>query len=482
MAKKARNLITRLASRELLEQAADYAYGALDDKNVWYARRFIANREDYIDRIQNMIILGEYPTKEYHCVIHHAVDKDREIFPLPFFPWSILFHAVKLLLEPIAERILILDTSAGREGKGQVFGALRTERLIRRSGCRFVVQADLRKYYLAMPHSTLRASLRRYIDDEMFMDMVEKTILDFRSDIEDLLDAERAKKELYCASWRSTEEIPDDLLHCARGITVGLCIAQIFGNIVPAEVDRAMKEKYRVKVYHRHCDDIFMGADTIEQARYFLNRLDYEMNQRGLTVKASSFIAPLKDEKRDIKGRTLDYVGYVFSRGNMRVRKRSKVRFARLLHRVKSRKRRHEILASYWGILKWGRCRHLWNVLTNNNSMGFSDFGISVKEVSEKDGHRYFHVPQVTASEILNLTISVVDFEDGLTIQGKSDRCAVIFEVDGIRKKFITSSTIIRDQLNSARDLEKKGQKVFPVQTSPHRKALGGGKNTYFMD
>ena len=65
MTKKVRNLIDKVASREVLNQAADDALDALDDKNVWYANDFRAHREESLDAIQNMIILGEYPTKEY---------------------------------------------------------------------------------------------------------------------------------------------------------------------------------------------------------------------------------------------------------------------------------------------------------------------------------------------------------------------------------------------------------------------------------
>ena len=45
MTKKVRNLIDKVASREVLNQAADDALDALDDKNVWYANDFRAHRE-----------------------------------------------------------------------------------------------------------------------------------------------------------------------------------------------------------------------------------------------------------------------------------------------------------------------------------------------------------------------------------------------------------------------------------------------------
>lgn len=46
MTKKVRHLIDKIASREVLNQAADDALDALDDNNVWYANNFRTHREE----------------------------------------------------------------------------------------------------------------------------------------------------------------------------------------------------------------------------------------------------------------------------------------------------------------------------------------------------------------------------------------------------------------------------------------------------
>ncbi len=481
--KKGKHLIDAIADRDVLEEAADDALRALDNKSVWYARKFISEREEAVDRIQNMIILGAYPQKEYKAVIHHAPDKDREIYPLHFDPWSILFHAVKIVLEPIAERMMIFDSSAGRNGKGQTFGALRMQMFMRRyPEYGFFSQSDLRKFYLSIPHAVIIETLRQCINDELFIRMIIETVLDYHSDIEDTLLEEQQKKMKYCM-WASQEPTPKEYRHCRRGIIIGSCIGQILTNMVLTRIDRIMKDRLHIKVYHRHCDDIYMGAKTLQEAEQQLNRLDYEMNRIGLVVKSTSFAAPLKDENKNNNGRAADYIGYVFSRKNMLMRKRNKVNFAKAIARVKSRRRRREILASYWGISKWGHCRNLWRTITDNKKMGFADLGIKVQEVTEKDGQRYFHVASVSVSGILNLPIDVEDFEDNVKIREKSGRCIVVFSQDGEKKKFITSSLIIRDQLNKARELEKEsGKQVFPIKTAVRRKNIGEGKSTYYFE
>ena len=89
-------------------------------------------------------------------------------------PWNILYHAIKVVFEPIVEKISIYDSSAGRKGKGQVFAALRTEQLLRKhTNLHYVVKLDIRKFYPSLPHKVIMNALRRYIDDDLFLELIE---------------------------------------------------------------------------------------------------------------------------------------------------------------------------------------------------------------------------------------------------------------------------------------------------------------------
>ncbi len=487
MTKKVKNLIDKIASREILERAATDAYDALDDKNIWYAKKFVRERAKSIDAVQNMILLGYYPTKEYVPRIHHAVDKDREIFPLHFDPWSILFHAVKIVLEPIVEKRLIYDSSAGRRKKGQTFGALRTKMFVRRYAKKYpyFCKSDLRKFYQSIPHKLVIDTLREFIDDELFINLIQETMLDYESGILPILKEEHEKKVASC-SWAADSEPME--FEGGRGVTIGSCISQIIGNLVLARIDRVMKERHRVKCYHRHCDDILMMAKTKEEAAALLTILDEEMNKMGLVVKASSFFGYLKDEKGKVNGRAIDYVGYVFTRHNMRMRKRTKKRAARAFHRVKSCKRRRELIAAYWGIAKWGKCKNLWRVITKTNNMSFAEIGIKTEPVSRDDnGKRIFNVQEESAKRMIGRDIVIYDFEDGLVIKGKPGRCAILFReaADGedVRKKFILSAKRVIDKLQRARLAEQGGQQgVFPRPTKLIRVELNNGMTTYDLE
>lgn len=502
--KKAKHLIDALADRDVLEEAADDSLQSVGFKSItkgmllgkeepndiqkaqlkkipWYVKKFILNREQCIDELQNMVILQLAIPMKYNEVILHAIDKDREIYPTHFYPWSVLFHGIKLLLEPISEKVAIYDSSAGRKGKGQTFGVLRVKSFMRRyKDFHAFWKGDFRKFYLSIPHEVIMMVMRQHISDELFLDFFEKNVLNFCSDITDLLHEEIEKKKRYC-HWASDVPFHE---YEKRGITTGSPISQIIGNMVNTIIDRRMKEVYKAKGYHRHCDDTIGLARTVEEGFSFLNKLDGVCNELGIVLKASSFSAPLKDEKFNIEGRGADIMGFVFSRRNCRMRKRNKVHFATAIARVKSRKRRQEILAAYWGIVKWGRCRHLWHTITNRNYMAFRDFGIQGnEEITMLDGKRCFNVQSTSQGTIANMPISVIDFEDGLNIKGKTGRCSVLIETsDGRKMKFITSSSEMISQLNKGRELEANGTKFFPQPTVVRYKSLGGNKGTYYLE
>ena len=185
--------------------------------------------------------------------------------------------------------------------------------------------------------------------------------------------------------------------------------------------------------------------------------------------------------ERDSAGRSIDFLGYEFTHDNMRMRKSMKKNFAHKIDHIRSRKRRHEILAAYWGWCKYGRCKHLWKILTNND-MSFADKGIKMSGRT-KDGKKFFDVQSVRLMEILNVPITILDYESGVSTKQGEDRYCVLFERDGERGKFITNCFNLKDVLDQARKMETNDVKMFPVDNVIiKRRSLGEGKSAYYFD
>lgn len=189
------------------------------------------------------------------------------------------------------------------------------------------------------------------------------------------------------------------------------------------------------------------------------------------------------ENDKEVSGRSIDFLGYRFTRERVLLRKSIKQKFARKTKTVKNEKRRHEIKASYWGWCKHGSCRHLWNVITNND-MGFLEKGIKRSDKT-KDGKKFFEVEEKRMMEILNIPITVIDCELGLHTRMGDDRCCILFKEKDSDKtcKVITNSFKIKDVLISAKNEEKKGNNIFPVDNVIiRRRALRDGKSDYYFE
>ena len=124
--------------------------------------------------------------------------------------------------------------------------------------------------------------------------------------------------------------------------------------------------------------------------------------------------------------------------------------------------------------------------------MGFADKGITMISQRDRDGKRIFDVKQVPLTDIINMPLTVLDFESNIRTRDIHDRSkqnmdkyVVMVQIkDGDRVKFITGSQSLKDVLDQCKAMESAGTKIFPVENVMIRKQdLGGGKSTYkFQD
>lgn len=183
-----------------------------------------------------------------------------------------------------------------------------------------------------------------------------------------------------------------------------------------------------------------------------------------------------------IAGRQIDFLGYCFSKDNVRMRKSIKKRFARKVKETTNEKRRKQVLASYWGWCKWGNCQHLWKVVTNND-MSFANKGIQCKSTT-KDGKRFFRNQEIHAIDILNNPIIVIDFEPNITTTHGPGRYAVLLQKVGEEKvyKLVTNSISIKDVLDQAREHDSRLKELHAQVDAEREKVEAAGETFSFED
>ncbi len=305
------NLYNQICSIENLNLADDkarkgkvYQYGI---------KQHDKHRESNILLLREMLLNKTYRTSAYKKFTIHD-PKEREIFCLPYFPDRIIHHAIMNILEPVFVSVFTADTYSCIKGKG-IHGALRAikKALLDKTGTRYCLKLDIKKFYPSIDHAILKALLRKIIKD---------------SDLLMLLD---------------------EIIDSADGVPIGNYLSQYFANFYMAYFDHWIKEVKRVKYYFRYADDLVIFSGDKESLHKLLVEIrEYLGDHLKLTAKDNYQIFP-------VDARGLDFVGYRFYHTHILLRKRIKQRFIKMLKYRKNDKS----IASYKGWIQHCNGKHL---------------------------------------------------------------------------------------------------------------------------
>ena len=250
-----------------------------------------------------------------------------------------------------------------------------------------------------------------------------------------------------------------------QGISIGLRSSQGLGNLLLSVfLDHYLKDKYGVRHFYRYCDDGVVLGDAKSELWKIRDAVHFQVAQIGLTVKPDERVFPVDEG--------IDFLGYVIYPDHVRLRKRIKQKFARKMHEVKSRKRRRELVASFYGMAKHADCNMLFNKLTGKKMRSFKDLNVSYKP---EDGKKRFPGTVVSIRELVNLPIIVKDFETGIKTEQGEDRCIVSIEQNGESKKFFTNSEEMKNILAQVREMPDG----FPFETTIKTETFGKGRTKY---
>ena len=197
-AKRKGCIIERIADIDNLREADRDAQRGKVKKNR-YIRRHNEYAEEDLRKLQMMILTLDFPPCEYSFMdIVSDAGKLRHIAKQKYYPWRILHHSIMRVIGPYIYRSLIYDTFACIKGKGLHFGVKRMKMMLRRyPKYKWFWKTDYKKFYLSIPHDTIRYALRRKFKDEHFMSLMEIAVFSFVSEdnITDLLNDELQYKE-----------------------------------------------------------------------------------------------------------------------------------------------------------------------------------------------------------------------------------------------------------------------------------------------
>ena len=270
------NLWEQVISFEALLRAADTARRGKRFRPTVAA--FHSDQERELWRLHEELSTKTYRPGAYRSFFIYE-PKKRQIRAAPYRD-RVVHHALVRVLEPLYERSFIADSYACRKGKGTHAGVDRCQQFARRF--RYVLKADVQKFFPSLDHEILKGLVVRKIKDKDVLWLVGQ-----------IIDHSNPQEEV-------VNYFPGDDLFTPgerrRGIPIGNQTSQFFANVYLDPLDHFVKERLGIQGYVRYVDDFLVFSDNKshlanvrEQIAEFLvrSRLRLHVNK--------SVVFPVKD-------------------------------------------------------------------------------------------------------------------------------------------------------------------------------------------
>ena len=374
----------------------------------------LAHKPEVLEELVAQIASGTFRVKDYREREIIEGGKLRRIQVIPMKD-RIAVHAIMAVVDRHLRKRFIRTTSASikRRGMHDLLAYVRRDMAEDPDGTRYCYKFDITKFYESVKQDFVMYCVSRVFKDAKLVTMLESFI----------------------------RLMPE-------GLSIGLRSSQGLGNLLlSVYLDHYLKDRYAVRHFYRYCDDgVVLGKTKAELWKI-----------------------------RDAVHGRMECAGYVtFGADHVRLRKRIKQKFARKMHEVKSRRRRRELIASFYGMAKHADCHTLFKKLTGKDMRSFKDLNVSYKP---EDGKKRFPGVVVSIRELVNLPIVVKDFETGIKTEQGEDRCIVAIEMNGEPKKFFTNSEEMKNILLQVKDMPDG----FPFETTIKTETFGKGRTKYIF-
>lgn len=431
------NILAEIISDENLSEGFDYVVSHLEtaqQREKYYSKENPAKGErdkrQLLARLKKELSDGTFrirPENMREMIVDDG-PKVRKV-QAPRVYHRIGCHVIMVVVEKYVNPTLITNTAASIQGRGMhwLFHRIEQDYSVVPEQMQYYYQNDIKSYYDSIDQECMKAVIRLYISDPVVLGFLDNFIT---------------------------------LL--AEGLSKGLRSSQCFANLYLSPVDHVMcchVPKYIAEdgetryLYQRYMDDAAMWGDKARPLWYLREIYHAEVAKLGLTVKNTEAIRPITEG--------IDYLGFVFYGTNARLRKRTKKKAARHLAKVKSRKRRQELIGSFKGMACHADCKHLFYKLTHTYMKKFGELGVAYKP---EDGKKRFPGKVVPIRSIANTPIEIHDYEADLTTAHGEGRYLVSFRriSDGTFAKFFTASKEMQNILDQVSDIEDG----FPFETT----------------
>lgn len=200
-----------------------------------YTKRFQKYLKENLNKLQRELLNQIYKPHELKSFTLRD-PKTRKISKSAYRD-RVVHHALCNIIVQDFDKEFIYDSYANRIGKGTLKAIERFDkfkRIVSKNNARkcCVLKADIKHYFKEIDHKTLISIIRRKVDDERVIWLIER-ILSINKKI--------------------------------KGMPLGNLTSQFFANLYLNELDQFVKHKLKVKYYIRYVDDFVILHESREQ-------------------------------------------------------------------------------------------------------------------------------------------------------------------------------------------------------------------------
>lgn len=205
--------------------------------------------------------------------------KKREIQALSYRDRIVQHCLCDEYLYPLLSARFIYDNGACQKGKGTDFVIKRLTKFMadynKKHGTNgWFLKADIHHFFPSIDHEILENMLSKIVDDPDILELIYKIIDSFENEP-------------------------------AKGLPMGNQTSQLFALFYLNDIDRIIKEKYRIRYYTRYMDDLILIHEDKDHLKKCLDEIrQYAKNELKLEFNEKTQLIPMKNG--------VEYVGFHF--------------------------------------------------------------------------------------------------------------------------------------------------------------------------
>lgn len=381
------NIIPEIIEYGNMSDSFDQVLRGTVRKQCREGQELLAHREEVIANLQREIANGTFTVTEYRERLIVEYGKHRRL-QIVVMERRIGCNAIMNVVDKHLHARYIRTSGASIKRRGTHDMMMQVSRVLKENPhIRYAYQFDIRHFYDNVDHQVAKDAFAHVFKDKILLKILGSLI--------DMLET---------------------------GISFGLRTSQATGNLILSiHLDHPLKDEMGVKHYFRYCDDGLVLAESKAELWVIRDAIHEMLEAIGFEIKPNERVFPVSEG--------IDFVGYKIYPDHVLVRKRIKKKFAAKIKKIKSRKRRHELVASFYGMTKHADCVNLNNKLIGVETMkSFKDLKVTYQPAN---GQKYFPGDTISIRDLVNLQIIVHDFQLGVKTREGEDRCVVSIEMGG---------------------------------------------------